>query len=74
MLKNLTKLSFTLLLMVACVATHAQPSGVKSAKKSGSTVVEINFENGECMMLDFYGKNIFRLFQDNEWACGRTPA
>ena len=73
MLKNLTKLSFALLLTVVCAVAYALPSGVKSAKKSGSTVVEINFENGECMMLDFYGKNIFRLFQDNEGGTFRDP-
>ncbi len=73
MLKKLTKLTLTLLLIGVCATTYAQQSGVKSAKKINLTTVEILFDGGERMSLDFYGKNIFRLFQDNNGGIIREP-
>ena len=45
------------------VAGHISP--VVSARKINPTTVEILFSNNRRMTLDFYGENIFRVFQDN---------
>jgi len=36
-----------------------------AAKKTNSTTIEIEFSNHQKMLIDFYGNNIFRMFQDN---------
>ena len=38
---------------------------IVEAKKTSPTTVEIRFSNEQKMLLDFYGDNIFRMFQDN---------
>ena len=43
------------------------------AKKINPTTVEIEFSNQQKMLLDFYGNNIFRLFQDNSGKGLRDP-
>lgn len=43
------------------------------AKKINATTVEISFSNNQKMLLDFYGENIFRLFQDNSGEDMRAP-
>ena len=43
------------------------------AKKINPTTVEIEFSNLQKMLLDFYGNNIFRLFQDNSGKGLRDP-
>ena len=40
-------------------------SPIVGAKKINPTTVEILFPNSQRMTLDFYGENIFRVFQDN---------
>ena len=39
-------------------------SSIVGAKKINPTTVEILFPNSQRMTLDFYGENIFRVFQD----------
>lgn len=46
---------------------------IKSAKKINATTVEILYADGKKMLLDFYGENIFRLFQDNSGGEMRAP-
>jgi alpha-glucosidase (family GH31 glycosyl hydrolase) len=46
---------------------------IKSAKKINQTTVEILYTDGRKMLVDFYGENIFRLFQDNSGAEMRAP-
>ena len=51
----------------------AQTTTVKSVNKINPTTVEVRFDGGKRMMLDFYGKNIFRVFQDNSGGIIREP-
>lgn len=46
---------------------------VKSVKQINPTAVELNLENNQRMTIDFYGENIFRLFQDNHGGIIRDP-
>ena len=41
--------------------------------KCNNFAVEVYFDNGTMYTLDFYGKNIFRLFQDNSGGIVRPP-
>ncbi|QKJ31076.1 DUF5110 domain-containing protein [Mucilaginibacter mali] len=51
----------------------SQGTKVISAKKAGATVVEISLADNQQLTLDFYGENIFRLFQDNSGGKMRDP-
>lgn len=44
-----------------------------SASVLNPTAVEVVFSNQQRMTLDFYGENIFRLFQDNKGGIVRNP-
>ncbi len=57
--------------MMALQPSHAQTSEV-SAMKINPTTVDVVFGD-ERMTLDFYGDNIFRLFQDNTGGVIRDP-
>ncbi|HCD9234461.1 TPA: discoidin domain-containing protein [Elizabethkingia anophelis] len=46
---------------------------ITDAKKINATTVEITFSNQQKALLDFYGDNIFRLFQDNSGKGMRDP-
>jgi len=46
---------------------------IKSAKKINQTTLEISYADGRKMLIDFYAKNIFRLFQDNNEGQMRAP-
>ena len=46
---------------------------IKSAKKMNETTVELLYTDGRKMLVDFYGENIFRLFQDNAGSVMRAP-
>ncbi|MBJ7879836.1 discoidin domain-containing protein [Gelidibacter salicanalis] len=46
---------------------------VIGAKKINATTVEVLFSNNQKMLLDFFGDNIFRLFQDNSGEGMRAP-
>ena len=56
------------------VAAVRQLPSVSGALKINRTTVEVLFSNGQRMTLDFYGDNIFRLFQDNHGGILRDPA
>jgi alpha-glucosidase (family GH31 glycosyl hydrolase) len=44
-----------------------------AAKKINPTTIEIEFSNHQKMVIDFYGNNIFRMFQDNSGKGLRAP-
>lgn len=46
---------------------------VKAVKQINPTAVELNLEKNQRMTIDFYGENIFRLFQDNHGGIIRDP-
>ncbi|MGL5620611.1 MAG: TIM-barrel domain-containing protein, partial [Tannerellaceae bacterium] len=46
---------------------------IVSAKIVNPTTVELVFSNNRKMMVDFYGDNIFRVFQDNNGGIIRNP-
>ena len=86
-IKNLTSiLGFAFALLIGISGSlHAQnetkttsltsKSSVRiiDAKKINPTMVEIEFSNQQKMLVDFYGNNIFRLFQDNSGKGLRDP-
>ena len=51
----------------------APAAGVATVQKINPTTVEVLLTNGERLTLDFYGENIFRLFQDNNGGILRDP-
>ena len=73
MLKKLSLIVVSLYLSAICTMALAQTTAVKSVNKINPTTVEVRFDGGERMMLDFYGKNIFRVFQDNSGGIIREP-
>lgn len=50
-----------------------QASPIISAKKINPTTVEVLLPNSRQITLDFYGENIFRVFQDNSGRVIRDP-
>lgn len=46
---------------------------ISSASVLNPSVVEVVFSNQQRMTLDFYGENIFRMFQDNQGGIVRDP-
>ena len=52
------------------VQTHSKIIGVRQINP---TTVEILFSNNQRLAMDFYGENIFRLFQDNSGGIIRDP-
>ncbi len=53
--------------------TTQQSPNIIGAKKINPTTVEINLSGNQTMAFDFYGDNIFRLFQDNNGGILRDP-
>lgn len=49
---------------------HLQITG---AKKINPTTIQVHLSNNQMMTFDFYGENIFRLFQDNKGGILRDP-
>ena len=50
-----------------------QTSGILRAEKINPTTVDVLFANQQRMTIDFYGENIFRVFQDNSGGIIRDP-
>ena len=53
--------------------TAQQTSGILSVKKVNPTTVDVLFSNNQRRTIDFYGENIFRVFQDNSGSVIRDP-
>lgn len=51
----------------------AQATPVKEIVKTGETTVEVRYENGQVRVLDFYGPDIVRIFQDPAGGPVRDP-
>ncbi|MGM1429501.1 TIM-barrel domain-containing protein [Sphingobacterium lactis] len=75
-------LAFPLMLGAPTAVAHgAEPvmsqqrdtSAVVAVAQINPTTVEILFQNQQRLVLDFYGKNIFRLFQDSKGGILRDP-
>lgn len=54
-------------------ATDNPTSTIVAAKKVNPTTVDILFKNKQRLTIDFYGNNIFRIFQDNSGRIIRDP-
>jgi alpha-glucosidase (family GH31 glycosyl hydrolase) len=52
---------------------NKENTAVSGAKKINPTTIEIIFTDNHRMLFDFYGDNIFRLFQDNNDGVVRSP-
>lgn len=70
-----------ILLSTALFATGISPiqaladdTAIKEIRQINPTTVELRLENNKRMTIDFYGDNIFRLFQDNKGGILRDPA
>lgn len=50
-----------------------QTPGILRAEKINPTTVDVLFSNRQRMTIDFYGENIFRVFQDNSGGVIRDP-
>lgn len=55
------------------VVTQPQVNKIIGAKKINPTTIEVLFADNQRMTLDFYGENIFRVFQDNGGGILRDP-
>ncbi|WP_167605834.1 TIM-barrel domain-containing protein [Maribellus sediminis] len=69
-------LSMLLVFSSTCVGAQSNEEEqveITAAKKTNSTTVEIEFSNNQLMLIDFYGNNIFRMFQDNSGKGMRAP-
>lgn len=49
-------------------------TGIKSFLQINPTTVEVFYDDGNCLTVDFYGPNIFRLFQDPRGGILRSPS
>lgn len=60
---------------IAPVATQQSNSltGISKAEKINNTTVELTYEDGKQLTVDFYGENIFRLFRDDNGGIVRAP-
>lgn len=69
------KYSFSLVLafLLASVGLQAQNKAVVGAQKINPTTVEVLLDGNQRMSFDFYGDNIFRLFQDKSGGILRKP-
>ncbi|MCX2473411.1 discoidin domain-containing protein [Pedobacter sp. MC2016-05] len=87
-LKSLASLAFALFSLIVfpkvgnandyrifCNASNAKFNAeeVLSVKQINTTTVEILLSNKACLTIDFYGENIFRLFQDQDGGFIRNP-
>ncbi|MDR1368892.1 MAG: DUF5110 domain-containing protein [Dysgonamonadaceae bacterium] len=66
---------FIPMLMFLHLNSHADqfPQKIVSAQKINPTTIEVLFSDDRRMTFDFYGENIFRLFQDNSGGIIRDP-
>ncbi|WP_231424836.1 TIM-barrel domain-containing protein [Pedobacter sp. Leaf250] len=58
---------------IAFLTIKSNPAEIVSAKKINETTVELLLSNKQRLTIDFYGENIFRLFQDQDGGFIRNP-
>ena len=68
--KHLTTLLSALLAGGVSQAANVPVTGIRQINP---TTVEVQYGNGQMLMLDFYGKNIFRMFHDPNGGIIRDP-
>ncbi len=70
-----TKKHLTILLSALLTGGASQAAGVPitGIRQINPTTVEVLYGNGRMLTLDFYGKNIFRVFQDPNGGIIRDP-
>lgn len=70
-------LSFICFLLIPFIQVSAavteNPVTVKEIHQLNPTTVEVLYSNGNYLFIDFYGENIFRVFQDNAGGIIRDP-
>lgn len=71
--KNPITTLFSALLLSASSMTAAADIPVTGIRQINPTTVEVTYGNGTMLTLDFYGKNIFRVFQDPKGGIIRDP-
>lgn len=83
--KRITSLALVFLSVISYLPLHAIPlkDGIESTTQEfkkiigvqqiNPTTIEVLLENNQRMTFDFYGDNIFRLFQDNAGGILRDP-
>ena len=71
--KHLTKVAALLIAGLAAVSASAASKIVTRIDLLNSTTVEVRFDDGNYLFLDFYGENIFRVFQDDAGGIIRYP-
>lgn len=54
-------------------ATSLAAGTVKEVRRLNSTTVEVIYQNGQMLTIDFYGNGIFRLFRDDAGGILRAP-
>lgn len=70
---KLTQRLRSLILSLSLIGGNAYTQQVERAEKLNSTTIEIQFSDKHTMLIDFYGNNIFRMFQDNTGGKMRMP-
>ena len=65
------KILLTLMVLTAPIWANAIP--IQRVKTINPTTIEIWYTNNQHYTLDFYGENIFRVFQDNAGGIIRAP-
>ncbi len=68
-----TLLLYATSLQVLASNDNKQTTILKDVKQINSTSVELRMSNGQTITLDFYGENIFRMFQDVNGGIIRDP-
>ena len=64
----------TMLAILLSIGTWADDSqGVKEVRQLNKQAVEVVYDNGKTMTIDFYGPKIFRLFRDDHGGILRNP-
>ena len=71
--KKKAKILFAALLLAVGETALADGKAVSGIRQVNPTTVEITYSNGGVMTVDFYGKNVFRLFHDPKGGIVRDP-
>ena len=72
-LRTILLLASILIAGITPTQVVADNTTVKTVLQINPTTVELCFNNSQRMTIDFYGENIFRLFQDNNGGILRDP-
>ena len=71
--KKKAKILFAALLLAVGETALANGKAVSGIRQVNPTTVEITYSDGGVMTVDFYGKNVFRLFRDPKGGIVRDP-